>query len=127
MSGQMCLIVEACVGGDLSRGVTLQQTMPGEIESPAEQVAVWRDPVAAGERADQVCCADAESSGHGSDPFGAGRVGVEHLPGASRGAGGGWSHRRRPPREMPAQTFHDYGQSGLGREIVAARQVVIEA
>ncbi|GAA3064616.1 hypothetical protein GCM10010464_31290 [Pseudonocardia yunnanensis] len=80
MPMQVCLVVEPDGDRDVGGRLTVEQATTGGLDAAAGEVAVWREPVGAGEAADQVgrvrvqqggCVAQGESR-HG--------VGVEQVP-----------------------------------------------
>jgi hypothetical protein len=54
MSMQVCLVVEPDGDRDVGRRLTVEQATAGGLDAAAGEVAMWREPVGAGEAADQV-------------------------------------------------------------------------
>jgi hypothetical protein len=104
-----------------------EQPAARQVETPAEQVVVRRDSVAARERPNQVRSGNPEDGCDGSYSYCSHRIGIEDLAGPA-GYRGSRRERscRRAATEVPAEALHDQSEAGLSFEVVAVDQRLVE-
>ncbi|GAA1204463.1 hypothetical protein GCM10009608_45870 [Pseudonocardia alaniniphila] len=112
MPMQVCLVVEADGDGDVGGRLTVEQATTGGFDPAAGEVAVRREPVGAGEAADQVGRVRVQQGGcvaQGEARHGVGVEQVSQVRGEPVGCGLGGRCA-----QVPADPVADQGEPALG-------------